>query len=68
MNKIKETNSGDSAKKYRITQHYLGEVGGSVSQEELDNAVRFAGGDFALELKGNALNLFRVIVQEAGVP
>lgn len=56
--------SGAAAIPYRIEKKYLGEVEDELSISEMEDAARFAGGDFALELKGERLHLFRVIVRD----
>ncbi len=49
---------------YRIQKQYLGELTDGLTLSELENMARFAGGDFALELKGERLHMFRVLVRE----
>lgn len=62
--KERESNSGAAAIPYRIVKHYLGKIEDTITQDDLEAVTKFAGGDFALELKGEKLHLFRVVTRE----
>ncbi len=62
--KESETNSGAAAIPYRIDKQYLGECTDDLTLTELTDMAKFAGGDFALELMGEKLHLFRLLVRE----
>lgn len=55
-----ETNSGGAAIPYSIKKQYLGEIGDKETIDEVEGACHFSGGDFALELLGGKLYIFRI--------
>lgn len=59
-----ETHSGAHGGAEKISQEYLGELDDGATLADMEDCCRFAGGDFALELRGEKLHLFRVLVRE----
>ncbi len=47
-----------------ITQTHLGRIGDDETIEEVEELCKFAGGDYAIELRGKTLHMFRVQVRE----
>jgi len=60
----RESDSGAHGGAESIRQEYLGELDENATLADLEDCCGFAGGDFALELKGEKLHLFRVLVRE----
>lgn len=62
MQTTQETNSGAHGGAVRIKKQYLGTIGENETIDDVEGACYFAGGDFALELRGDRLHLFRVMI------
>jgi hypothetical protein len=45
----------------QIQQTYIGDIGEKETIDEVEGACAFAGGDFALELRGDSLHIFRIM-------
>lgn len=61
MENIQETNSVAHGGAVRIEKRYLGTIGEKETIDDVEGACAFAGGDFALELRGKKLHIFRIM-------